>query len=87
MIYYISDIHFQDQRIFDKCSRPFKDLFEYEFEIIRCWNKKVKENDTVYVIGDIAEDSYVEVINIFKKLNDHKHLIVGNHDFKILDSI
>ena len=35
MIYYISDIHFRDQKIFDKCFRPFQSLEEMEREIIR----------------------------------------------------
>ena len=38
MIYYISDIHLDDQKIFDKCSRPFSGLKEYKEEIIRRWN-------------------------------------------------
>lgn len=87
MIYYISDIHFDDQKIFDKCSRPFSGLEEYRNEIIKRWNAKVNENDIVYVLGDIAEDSSVESISIFKKLNGKKHFIIGNHDLKLLDEI
>ena len=33
MIFYISDIHFNDQRVFDKCSRPFKNLEEYKLAL------------------------------------------------------
>lgn len=87
MIFYISDIHFNDQRVFDKCSRPFKNLEEYKEKIILNWNRKVKEDDIVYVLGDIAEDSYEEVIDILKKLNGVKHFIVGNHDEKLLPII
>ena len=87
MIYYISDIHFDDQKIFDKCSRPFKNLDEFKTEIIKRWNKKVKENDTVYVLGDIVEDNSKDSINIFKELNGVKHFIVGNHDHKLLSEI
>ena len=28
MIYYISDTHFKDQKIFEKCKRPFKSVDE-----------------------------------------------------------
>ena len=87
MIFYISDIHFNDQRVFDKCSRPFKNLEEYKEKIILNWNRKVKADDIVYVLGDIAEDSYEEVIDIFKNLNGIKHFIVGNHDEKLLPII
>lgn len=34
MIYYISDTHFRDQAIFDKCKRPFKSLDEMESTVI-----------------------------------------------------
>ena len=55
MIYYISDIHFSDQRVFDKCNKPFVDLIDYKDEIIKRWNNKVSQNDTVYVLGDISD--------------------------------
>lgn len=87
MIYYISDIHFDDQKIFDKCSRPFKNLDEFKEEIIKRWNKKVNDNDIVYVLGDIVEDNTKESINIFKNLKGIKHFIVGNHDHNLLPQI
>jgi len=87
MIFYISDIHFDDQKIFDKCSRPFKDLNEYKEEIIKRWNKKVNQDDVVYVLGDIVEDNSKVSIGIFKKLNGIKHFIVGNHDLNLLKDI
>lgn len=87
MIYYIADTHFRDQSIFDKCKRPFKSIEDMENIIIDNWNKRVKDDDVVYVLGDIAKDDDSSIIQIFEKLNGHKHLIVGNHDHQILDSI
>ena len=87
MIYYISDIHFRDQKIFDKCKRPFNSLDEMEETIISNWNKKVKDEDIVYVLGDIGKDDDTSTIDIFKKLKGHKHLIVGNHDHLMLEDI
>lgn len=87
MIYYISDTHFRDQAIFDKCKRPFKDLIEMESTIINKWNMKIKDEDIVYVLGDIAKDDDISSIEIFNKLKGHKHLIVGNHDHLILEDI
>lgn len=87
MIYYISDIHFGDIRVFNKCSRPFSNLAELELEIIKRWNKKVKSCDVVYILGDIAEDSYISALDILKKLNGIKYLIIGNHDLKMKDEI
>lgn len=87
MIYYISDIHFRDERIFKICKRPFKSLFEMEDYIINKWNEKVNDEDVVYVIGDIGKETDDTIIDIFKRLKGHKHLIVGNHDHSLLDSI
>ena len=64
-IYYISDTHLGDQRVFNKCSRPFKDLDELERTVVRNWNAKVKEDDVVYVLGDIAEDDYIKAIDVY----------------------
>ena len=87
MIYYISDTHFRDQAIFDKCKRPFNSLDEMESIVIHKWNNKVEDEDIVYVLGDIAKDDDISSIQIFKKLKGHKHLIVGNHDHLILENI
>lgn len=86
MIYYISDLHLRDQAIFDKCKRPFKNLQEMEETIIRNWNSKVKPEDIVYVLGDIA-DTNPSTVEAYRQLNGHKHLIVGNHDHVLLKEI
>ena len=87
MIYYISDTHFRDQAIFDKCKRPFNSLDEMESTVISKWNNKVNDEDVVYVLGDIVKDDDVSAIQIFTKLKGHKHLIVGNHDHLILEEM
>ena len=87
MIYYISDTHFRDQAIFDKCNRPFKSLDEMESIVVTKWNNKVNDEDTVYVLGDICKDDDVLAIKIFNKLKGHKHLIVGNHDHNMIEEI
>ena len=87
MIYYIADIHLRDESIFIKCKRPYNDIFEYEKELILRWNKKVTPFDTVYVLGDIALEGCTEAIDIFSKLNGHKHLIIGNHDENLSEYI
>ena len=53
MIFYIADTHFNDQAIFDKCKRPFKSLDEMKSIIIKNWNDRVKDDDIVFVLGDI----------------------------------
>lgn len=80
MIYYISDLHIGDQRIFNLCKRPFLSLSDYEVALIKKWNSKVSDEDTVYVLGDISNGDVKHTKDFFEKLNGNKHLIVGNHD-------
>ena len=83
MIYYISDIHFRDDNVFKKCSRNFT-FGEYEKMIVSKWNSKVKEDDEVYILGDVAENDVDEILCIIKTLKGKKHLIIGNHDENFL---
>ena len=46
------------------------------------WNNSVKEDDTVYILEDIAEEYSPENIAIIKGLAGRKTLILGNHDDK-----
>lgn len=78
MKYFISDIHFSDERIMKLCSRPFDDTIEMDEYIINCWNNKVKATDDVYILGDISKEYSP---NIYSQLNGKKHLILGNHDY------
>lgn len=85
MIYYISDLHLADERIFKLCRRPFSSLAEYETKLIDNWNSKVTENDDVYVLGDLATGSAEIIKRFFSKVRGRKHLIVGNHDEEYLN--
>ena len=87
MIYYISDLHLRDQKIFDKCKRPFDSLEEMESIIIEKWNRKVNDDDEVYVLGDICKDDDPSAIAVIRGLKGHKHFIIGNHDHLLLDDI
>ena len=85
MNYYISDIHFGDERILKLCKRPFNTLDDMNNYIIQKWNSRVSNTDTVYILGDIGFDD--KSINIYKKLNGIKILIIGNHDLAFIDEI
>jgi len=85
--YYISDLHFGDRRIFEKCLRGrfFKDLDDYTDKIIIGWNRLILPCDEVYILGDIAGDYYIPAIEILKRLHGMKYLAVGNHDLPMLE--
>lgn len=82
--YYTSDLHLFDRSVISSASRPHKNLEEMHKDIIIKWNKKIKNSDTVYILGDLAlprnNKETKEVINILNLLNGKKVLIIGNHD-------
>ena len=80
MIYYIADMHFGHKNILDYDKRPFVDTEQMDEEIIRRWNERVGDNDTVYVLGDAFFKGEERSLAIMQRLNGHKHLIRGNHD-------
>ena len=51
--------------------------------IIQRWNSVVKNDDTVYHLGDVGFGSVETVKSLVGMLNGTKILIRGNHDFKI----
>ena len=74
MIYFTSDMHFGDERL-TLFSRELvaSSVDEMDNIIIQNWNDKIKNDDTVYVLGDCAlsEDGLekIEQLNGIKILN------------------
>lgn len=81
MRYYISDLHFyhanmntqMDQRGF----ASFEEMNEY---MIEQWNKKVRKNDEVVILGDFSIAKGEKTNELLQRLKGKKYLIVGNHD-------
>ena len=83
MKFFIADTHFNHENIIKYCNRPFNNTYEMNEYIIEKWNSVVKNNDTVYHLGDVGFGSLQEVKNLIERLNGTKILLKGNHDFKI----
>lgn len=81
MRYYISDLHFyhanmntqMDQRGF----ASFEEMNEY---MIAQWNKRVRNNDEVVILGDFSIAKGEKTNELLQRLKGKKYLIVGNHD-------
>ncbi len=81
MIYYVADLHFGHPDNITLIRRPFDDVEDMNESLIDNWNEKVKNDDTVYVIGDMFSRCEPETAeDILKKLKGHKHLVIGDHD-------
>ena len=84
MNFYIADTHFGHDNIRRLSNRPFNTTEEMDKAIIDNWNNVITDEDDVYILGDFAFKSGNHPIEYLKKLKGKKHLIVGNHDTKLL---
>lgn len=80
--YYISDTHFNHSNILLFDNRPFFNVKEMEETIVQNWNKRVKKDDIVYILGDFCWSLEDEWIRILNRLNGRKMLVLGNHDIR-----
>lgn len=80
MIYFTGDQHFGHANIIKHCDRPFPSVDEMDRHLLEQWNKRVKKNDTVYILGDLFFRNAVPCDEYLQKMNGKKHLIIGNHD-------
>lgn len=92
MIYFISDTHFGHAGSLKWNNggvRPgFSCVKEVDDLMIKNWNETVCVSDTVYFLGDFAyKCGYQYAQYVFNRLNGDKHLIRGNHDYKIAEKL
>lgn len=78
--WFISDTHFGHKNIleYEKEARPFKTVEEMNEYIIHRWNDVVRDEDTVYHLGDFCFGK--DNIRLAGRLKGRKLLILGNHD-------
>ena len=90
MLYFTSDIHFNDEETLKMDNRPFKNSKKFGRHIIKTWNKQAKKHDTIYVIGDFVDcdgegfDSWKKSILYVKKVNASVILIIGNNEQRVI---
>lgn len=85
MRYYISDCHFGHENMNTRMdTRGFSSAQEMDEYMIEQWNKKVRKNDEVVILGDLSWGDGNYTNNILKRLNGQKFLIEGNHDRRYL---
>lgn len=78
-IWFSSDFHFNHKNVIQYCDRPYKDCDEMNAAMVKQWNLQVKDEDTVYVLGDFSLNPKWSKI-IVPQLKGKKILISGNHD-------
>jgi len=87
-----SDFHFFHANIIRYCHRPFKDVYEMNKEIIRRHNERVKQEDTIFFLGDFGffasknasirgEGEPYNPEELLNQMNGKQwYFIQGNHD-------
>lgn len=79
-IWFTSDNHFFHKNVIKHCNRPFETVTEMHEKMIEEWNKRVKTNEHIYVLGDFAFAGWTLQKKLLDRLQGHKILIKGNHD-------
>lgn len=86
MRYYISDLHFYHDalnRVMD--CRGFRDEQDMNEYMITQWNRKVRKNDEVVVLGDLSMEKWEKTKQVVDRLKGKIYLIQGNHDRFVKD--
>lgn len=81
--FFTADWHMFHAAILGYCGRPFINEKVMRNTIIKKHNEVVKEEDTTYVLGDVAmlgKDRLSQMIPVLERMNGAKVLILGNHD-------
>jgi calcineurin-like phosphoesterase family protein len=74
---FISDTHFNHQRIIAICRPRFTSIEQMNQYLIDGWNSRVKPGDIIYHLGDFG---WKDSEPVLRKLNGQKFLITGSHD-------
>lgn len=80
--WFTGDSHFNHTNIIKYTNRPFKDVYHMNETIIKNWNERVNDEDTVFHLGDLCfkEKDGVKAQDWIDRLNGNMILIKGNHD-------
>ena len=79
-VWFTSDLHFWHKNICKYCNRPYETIEEMNQGIINNWNSVVKEDDTVFVLGDLGFCGIEKLRPLMSQLKGKIILIQGNHD-------
>ena len=80
MIWFSSDTHYHHNNVIRFCSRPFQSVEEMNEILIHRWNSLVKQEDSVYFLGDFSL-AFRPIETISQRLLGKKFFVAGNHDF------
>lgn len=81
MIWFTSDLHFCHNNVLEYCpNRQFSNIEEMNYVLLQNYNYYVRDNDTVFILGDLTLSSFDNARQWISQLRGKKFLIRGNHD-------
>lgn len=86
--YFTSDLHFGHSNIIKYSNRPFESVDKMNEVLINNINKRVKQDDVLFIVGDFScyggergvSGTKISGQVYLDKINGNKILIAGNHD-------
>lgn len=81
MRYYIADPHFFHESLNTKMDcRGFESVETLNAYMLSQWNRRVRKNDEVVILGDLSWGTPGETNELLAKLHGRLYLVEGNHD-------
>lgn len=86
-IWFTSDLHFGHKNVIKYCDRPYEDVEHMDNSLIGYWQNTVREDDEIYILGDMFFTNAERAIEILEQLPGRKILVLGNHDRMIRNNV
>lgn len=88
MTYFLSDPHYNHDREFIYLNTGFKNIIDYNEDLVRGINYTTNNKDTLYIAGDVScgLKSIENSLEFFKRIKCKIILIKGNHDSELFDN-
>jgi calcineurin-like phosphoesterase family protein len=86
-LFFTSDTHFGHAQGIRRFHRPFASVYDMDEAMVARWNETVGAGDVVYHLGDAVVKAERPPSEYLPRLAGEKHLIIGNHDEKMLEML
>lgn len=87
MIYFTAGLFFGDNNVLNLRHRPFLSVEHMDTQLVNNWNRIIKENDTIYILGDMFSSTKCFPQKYLSILKGKKYLIYANADKKWMKKI
>lgn len=79
-VFFSSDQHWGHARINELSRRPFSNVPAMNAALVKSWNARITDADTVFVLGDVCMGPISDSLALIRLLAGTKILVPGNHD-------